>query len=199
MNTNGNGKVNPATITAQQATEAALRPLREAEKRAATTRLRLSEAEQVLAQAEQDYDAAQGRWVEEDSTANKQALRQTHDDAMAARSRVQGFQRKLATEEAAIAPLKAAHDEAMIMLATALAEEKLAHAEEAWSQARHAVTEHEARGAQLRQAEAEARMEYERLSRQKRDGDQRLGIREAHARFRQNNPMPGNERVRAGF
>ena len=196
---NGNGKVNPATITAQQATEAALRPLRDAEKRAATTRLRLAECEQVLAQAEQDYDAAQTRWVEEDTSANKQALRQTHDDAMAARSRVDGFKRKLATEEAAIAPLKAVHDEAMIALAAALSEEKLAHAEEAWSQARHTETQLEAQLATARQATATARMEYEQLSRQKRDNDQRLGMRDALARFRQNNPMPGKERVGAGF
>lgn len=138
---NGKASSNPAVIAKQREVAAAEKPLREQEKRASTTRHRLAECEQVLTQAEQDYDRAQDAFVDDDTPANRQKLKQTHDDVAAARSRVEGFRRKLAAEEAAVLPLRTAYDMALVALAEAHVEANLAHLEEEWSVARQAVNE----------------------------------------------------------
>lgn len=199
-NSNGNGKIDPALITAQQATELALRPLRDAEKRAATTRLRLNEAESVLTLAQQEHDTAQMRWVEDDSAANKKMLHQTREDVEAAKSRVEGFKRKLAAEEAALTPLQTAHNDSLIVLAEAQAVANLAHLEDEWSAARDAVNVLEAQLITARNLCAEAEHRYKTLAMARREADNRRAQLAGAEHFRKYNPSThGFERTRIGF
>jgi hypothetical protein len=151
----------------------------------------------VLALAQQENECAAERFMDQNTSANKRALIESNADVDAARSRVDGFKRKLATEEAAIAPLFAAHNEAMAALAQIQLDANLAHLEEEWSAARHAVAEHEARTAQLRQAEAEAERRFKTLAAQKREGEQAQSHRVSLVNFRKANPnAAGFERTR---
>lgn len=116
-NGNGNGTANAAVIEAQRAVERTLKPLQEAEKRAASTRLRLAECEQVLALAQSAFAKAESAYVDNDSVENGRALRSTREAMDAAQSRVKGFAQKLAEDEAAIVPLQQTHDAAAVALA----------------------------------------------------------------------------------
>jgi hypothetical protein len=194
---NGNGKVDPRVITAQQCVEAALKPLRDAEKRAATTKLRLSGAETVLAVAEQAYDKAQSDYVDDDSHGNKQKLHTPHAEVQAAKSRVDGFKRKLATEEAAIVPLRAEHDATMVALAQIQLEANLTHLEEVWSVSRDAVVKLEEQLVKARQVAWEDEQRFKTLAAQKRNAEQNAAQILSRERFRIANPKePGFQRTR---
>lgn len=195
-----NGKIDPRLITAQQATEAALKPFKDAEKRAATTRLRLSEAEQALTLEHKENDRLADRFTDDNSAGNKKALLDSNNEIAALESRVDGFRKKLAVEEAAIEPLRAAHDATMVALAQAQLDANLAHLEEVWSASRDVVVKLEEQLVQARQVAYQDEQRFKALATQKRNSDQELSRRAASVRFRQNNPNePGFQRVRSGF
>lgn len=196
---NGNGKVDPRVVEAQRTVERTKKPLDEATKRAATTRLRLSECEQVLAHAEKAFDVAQDRWMEDDSPSCRQKLHATNDDVQAAKSRVEGLRKKLAAEEAAIAPLKAEHDAAQVALAQLQLLETLRLAEDKASASRDVVTKLEEQLVQARQVACEDERRFKTLATQVRESKQEQDRRDAAVRFRKLNPTPGFERQRSGF
>jgi chromosome segregation ATPase len=195
-----NGKADPRLAEAQRQTELARKPLDDATKRAGTTHLRLEECRTALALAEKEYEEAQNAYVEDDGDSNRVNLHLTHAEAEAAKSRVQGFMKKFAVEQAAVAPLQAAYDAAMGALAEIQADINLAHLEDAWSEARHALVTLEAQLEDARLACVSAERRYKELAAQKRDGVWKRQQKASLEHFSKNNPnVHGYQRTRTGF
>lgn len=144
MNNGGNGKTSPQVVAAQRRVEAALKPLQAARQRVAGTRMRLGECEQSLAIAQRDHNKAAERYTDDDNAANRAVLFRTAEDVKAAESRVRGFTKKLAEEEAAIASLNLAHQTAAATLAQLMLQENCDAAERECQALRTQIYEAEA-------------------------------------------------------
>jgi hypothetical protein len=99
----GNGKTNPQVVAAQQ--------------RAAGTRTRLNECQQALALAQRAHNQASDAYTDDDTQANRAALLRTREEVRAAESRVRGFGKKFAEDEATCAPLDGVYQAACVQLA----------------------------------------------------------------------------------
>ena len=108
--------------------------------------------------------------------------------------------KKLAAEEAAIAPLKAEHDAAQVALAQVQLVVNLTHLEETWSASRNAVAKLEEQLIQARQVAYEDERRFKTLAQQVRESKQRADEIAVRIKFRRDNgPVPGYERQRSGF